>query len=98
MTKINLTLEDLFRHGTQAHQLGNLSEAEGCYKKLLAVQRNHFDALHPLGVTRLQRGQYAEAERLIRQAIDFNPRFAPAWLNHGICLATLRRLDDVLAA
>lgn len=56
--------------GVGLHQQGRLEEAEACYRTLLEQQPDHPDAEHYLGLIAFQRGQYMEAERHIRRALD----------------------------
>src|SRR5262249_15060614 len=67
---------DLLARGRAHHQAGQLLEAENCYRKLLAIDPNHFDGLHLLGVVAQQVGRSGLAARLIGKAItlhDQNP-------------------------
>ena len=41
---------DLLAVGLKLHQAGRLAEAEAWYRRVLAAQPNHADALHLLGV------------------------------------------------
>lgn len=80
------------------HQRGQLAEAGPLYRHVLAVQPEHFDALHLLGVLMHQRGEQAEALALIGRAIEANAAVAPAHSNHGIVLDALGRRDEALAS
>jgi 2-polyprenyl-3-methyl-5-hydroxy-6-metoxy-1,4-benzoquinol methylase/tetratricopeptide (TPR) repeat protein len=69
-------IADLLATGRGHHQAGQLAEAENCYRKLLAIDPNHFDGLHLLGVVAQQVGRSDLAARLIGKAIalhDQNP-------------------------
>ncbi len=61
-----------FALALQLHQSGQVAQAEAAYQAILAVQPNHADALHLLGVVRMQRGDLAEAIRLIESALTIN--------------------------
>jgi tetratricopeptide (TPR) repeat protein len=58
------------------HQSGKLVEAEVCYRRALAMDPNHADALHLFGVWNFQSGRAQAAEPLIRRAIELAPRIA----------------------
>jgi len=69
-------IADLLARGRRHHQAGQFTEAENCYRKLLAIDPNHFDGLHLLGVIAQQVGCSDLAARFIGKAIalhDQNP-------------------------
>jgi len=80
------------------HQQGRLADAEILYRQILAREPAHFDALHLLGVVRLQQGRGAEALELIDKALTVDPRSARALSNHGLVLFGLGRQDEALAS
>ena len=47
---MELTIEDAFRKGIEAHQAGRLQDAERLYRAILQTQPQHPDANHNLGV------------------------------------------------
>ena len=58
----------------QCHQAGQLVEAEACYRQVLAIDPNHFDSLHLLGVVAHQSGRSDLAASLINKAIASSGR------------------------
>jgi Flp pilus assembly protein TadD len=48
--------QQALERGRDLHQAGRLNEAEGLYRQILAVDPNHADGLHLLGVMAHQRG------------------------------------------
>lgn len=69
-------IAELLARGWGHHQAGQLAEAENCYRKLLAIDPNHFAGLHLLGIVAQQVGRSDLAARLIGAAIalhDQNP-------------------------
>jgi predicted O-linked N-acetylglucosamine transferase (SPINDLY family) len=80
------------------HQQGRLAEAERLYRDLLRAQPRDFEALHMLGVLKLQQDQPADALRLIESALEVDPSSAAAHANRGQALASLGRHDDALAS
>ena len=68
------------------HQAGHLDQAEPLYRKILAREPKNPDALHLLGVIRIQRGQHGAAIDLIRQAIALRPNVAAYYSNLGWAL------------
>lgn len=67
---------ELLSRALAHHQAGRLVEAEDCYRKILALDENHFQGLHLLGVLAQQVGRSELAEQLIGKALtvhDQNP-------------------------
>jgi tetratricopeptide (TPR) repeat protein len=88
----------LFASGLAHHQAGRLSQAETLYRETLALQSDHADALHLLGVLASQVGQHDVAVDLIERAITHdrtNPRY---FSNLGLALASLRRFEEAIAS
>ena len=65
----SLAAAELLEMGINHHHAGRLSEAEACYRRVLAAQPEHADALHLLGVISHQVRRSDEAVTLIGQAI-----------------------------
>jgi protein O-GlcNAc transferase len=81
----------LFEEALDLHQSGRLAEAEPLYRRILAIQPGHFDALHLVGVIHYQRGEHIAAIRQIDAALKINPAAAAAHNNRGAALAELMR-------
>jgi len=88
----------LFAEGLALHQAGRLGDAEEIYNKILAIQPDHFDSLHLLGVIFSQRGNHAEAVRQIDFALKTNPNDCLALNNRGVALKELKRFEEALAS
>src|ERR1700733_11811916 len=73
----------LFADASKLHQDGRIREAEYVYKQILAVEPDHYDCLHALGVALYQLGDYIEAARLIALALQRNPHDVIALNNLG---------------
>jgi tetratricopeptide (TPR) repeat protein len=80
------------------HRQGDLAGAEKIYTRILKARRDHFDALHLLGLLKHQTGKAGEAYRLISAALAVNPRSADARSNLGLVLHALKRDGDALAS
>jgi protein O-GlcNAc transferase len=87
-----------YTRAVQLHRAGNLAEAEALYREILAVNPNHADATHLLGVAAHQRQSGAEAARLIQRAIDLQGDNAEYHNNLGEVWRAAERMDDALAA
>jgi tetratricopeptide (TPR) repeat protein len=80
------------------HQAGRLADAEWAYNQILAVDPEHCDCLHLLGVILRQRGKHSQALALIDLSLVKNPNNAFAWNNRGTVLNDLKRLDEAIAS
>jgi len=78
------------------HRTGQLAAARMLYEAILRHEPGHFDALHLLGVIAAQTGDTERAARLIGQALAVDPNNAAAYVNHGLALKELGRLDAAL--
>ncbi len=90
-------LAALLREALAHHRAGDLDWAERGYRAMLAVDGGNADALHLLGVLHHQRGQDADAVRLIGQAIARRPKMAEQHANLGLALHALGRLEEAEA-
>ena len=88
----------LFAEGLALHQAGRLADAEKIYKQILAMQPDHFDSLHLLGVIFHQRGNHAEAVHQIGFALKRNPNNSFALNNRGVAFKELKRFEEALAS
>jgi predicted TPR repeat methyltransferase len=84
------------RAAVQAHVAGRLSEAETLYREGLNLAPDQFDALHNLGVLKLEKRDHEAALDLLRRSLAVNPRAASAHLNIGSALRDLKRPHDAL--
>ena len=80
------------------HQGGQLDAAEPLYKSALAINPNHFEALHFFGLLEAQRGRNVEADEYMRRSLAINAGVAEAFANHARVLNALKRSDEALAA
>jgi predicted O-linked N-acetylglucosamine transferase (SPINDLY family) len=91
------TLADALNVALQFHQAGHLGKAEQIYRQILAVQPNHADALHLLGLAASQQGRQDQAIRLIAQAIASDGRQAHYHINLGNAFNVQGTLDKAAA-
>jgi predicted TPR repeat methyltransferase len=80
------------------HRSGRFQAAEQNYRQILAIDPNHADATHLLGVLAAQAGQHQVALGYIDRAIALAPRAAAFHFNRGAVLQQLRRLDEAAAS
>jgi tetratricopeptide (TPR) repeat protein len=65
-------MPDILHQAIRHHQQGRFAEAARLYQAILAVQRDHPEALHLLGVVAHQQGDHARAVELIVRALAGN--------------------------
>jgi protein O-GlcNAc transferase len=78
------------------HREGRLADAEPLYRAALAKKPRQFQALHFLGVLKLQQGNAAEAIGLISAALELEPKAAEAVSSLGAALSMLNRHEEAL--
>ena len=91
---IGALLADAIRH----HQAGRLSQAEALYRQILAVEPDHADCLHLLGVIAYQFGRLESAMELISRAISRRPGTAPFHSNLANVWKDLGQMDRAVAS
>jgi protein O-GlcNAc transferase len=84
--------------GMTLHGQGRLGEAELVYRSVLARDPQQFDALHLLGLIRLQQGHPAEAHELISKAVKIRPQSPQALAVLTAVFLALGRPHEALAA
>ncbi len=93
-----MNLAEVLQAGSAAHQAGNLAQAETHYQAVLRAMPAEFNALHLMGVVRLQQNRLAEAVDFLRKAVAQNPTVPVAQFNLGLALAGAERHAEALAA
>ncbi|MFI4976941.1 MAG: tetratricopeptide repeat protein [Caulobacterales bacterium] len=88
----------LFADAQRHHQAGRLPEAEARYRRILAMEPQHADSLHWLGVIAYQVGRHDLAIDLIGQAIALDPSVGVYHSNLGAALRAQGRLDAAVSA
>ncbi len=81
----------------QHHQAGRLEAAEQIYRQILAVEPNHADAWHLLGVMASQGGAHEVAVEYVRRAIGLKGNVAAFHSNLGRVYRALRRIPEAVA-
>jgi tetratricopeptide (TPR) repeat protein len=83
----------------QAHDLqrqGRLPQAEKLYAEVLAARPDYFEALHMLGLIKLQNGDPAGALRLMLGALQARPKSPEVLINYSLVLDALGRYEEAL--
>jgi len=96
VSRVDPRAAGLFSAGLAHHQGGRLAQAETLYRETLALQPDHADALHLLGVIASQVGRHDVAVDLIGRAIA-RDRMSPLYhSNLGLALAGLKRFAEAI--
>jgi tetratricopeptide (TPR) repeat protein len=80
------------------HRQGKLAQAEKLYAEVLAIRPDYFEALHMLGLIKLQRGDLVGALQLMSGALRIRPKSPELLLNYANVLNALGRDADALTA
>jgi len=75
------------------HRKGRLAEAEAIYLRLLRSRPNDVDALHYLGVLRMNQDRPDQAAELVQRSLRLAPRNFHAWNNLGNILISMKDED-----
>ncbi len=86
-----------FAAALDAHRAGRLADAESRYRRLLAGDPDHADALHYCGVVRHQMGDHEAAAALIDRALRAAPLDAGCWSHRGLVALALGQRDTAIA-
>jgi tetratricopeptide (TPR) repeat protein len=97
-TTNNSRAAGLFRLGLSRHQAGDLTQAEACYRELLAARPDHPDALHLLGVIAHHTGRHSAAAELIHKSIQASSQKAAFLCSLGNALQNQGKLAEAAAA
>ena len=90
------TIPEALAIAIQHHENGRLQAAEQIYRQILAVQPNHADAIHFLGVIAAQVGNREAAVEFLRRAIGLNGNVAAYHNNLGNVLNDQGKLDEAV--
>jgi tetratricopeptide (TPR) repeat protein len=92
-----LTISEALSLAIQHHQAGRLQAAEQMYRQILAVEPNHADTMHLLGVLASQVGQYEVAVKNIGRAIELKGNVAAFHNNLGNALKNQGKSAEAIA-
>ena len=84
--------------GRGHHQAGRLAEAAACYRRVLAAEPDHAEALHLLGIVANQTGQHDLAVELITRAIKQDGQVSTYFSSLGMALSNRGKFDEAVAA
>ena len=70
---MEITIEEALSRGIEAHQAGQVEEADRFYTLVLNIEPRHPDANHNMGILAVNVGQLEQALPFFRTAIEVNP-------------------------
>jgi|HubBroStandDraft_1064217.scaffolds.fasta_scaffold00349_18 Flp pilus assembly protein TadD len=88
------SIQRLLGNALQHHRAGQLAEAERIYRQILAIDAEHADSLHLLGMIAYHAGRQQDAVEMIRRAIVVHDQGASYHSNLGIVLQAQGKLDE----
>jgi protein O-GlcNAc transferase len=91
-------VSELFAAAVQHHQAGRLAEAETGYRRVLATDSNHADALSMLGILAHQVGRRDVATALIREAVQKSGNNPAYYCNLSRVLRDDGKLEEAIGA
>jgi len=86
--------EALLPAAVAAYRQGRHAEAQALCQQILKDLPDHFDALHVLGTSQVNCGQFEEAVATLTRAINIDPRSADAQSNLGTALSEFGRYEE----
>ena len=97
-TSKSVNLPQTLKRALDLQRQRKLPEAEKLYAQVLAVRPDYFDALHMLGLIKMEQGDPAGALRLMAAALKARPQSPEVLLNFSLVLNSLGRLEEALIA
>jgi protein O-GlcNAc transferase len=89
-----MNLAETLQRAMQTHSVGNLSQAEELYNKVLSADARQFEALHMLGILFCQRRNFGRAVALFNRALAVRPQSVDALVNLGRAQSEAGNQDD----
>jgi tetratricopeptide (TPR) repeat protein len=84
----------IFDKGLQAHNAGDLSAAEQLYQETLAINPEHPEANHNIGVVLVAKNELDKALAFFKFALDNSPNVSLFWASYIDTLIKLERIGE----
>jgi tetratricopeptide (TPR) repeat protein len=91
------SISDALMIAIRHQQGGRFQTAAEIYRQILAVEPNHVEALHLLGMAAYQSGNHDEAAASWQRAVELQPDFAQAHYNLGLVCKGRGKLEQAIA-
>jgi len=95
---MSLTIDQELQNGVDAHNEGNLQEAERIYRSILQSQPKNPDANHNLGILIVASNKPESALPLFKTALDSNPKIEKFWVGYINALINANQLQGAKLA
>ena len=95
---MEITVEEALSRGIEAHQAGQVEEADRFYTLVLNIEPRHPDANHNMGILAVNVGQLEQALPFFRTAIEVNPSIDQFWINYIDTLINVGQVGEAKAA
>ncbi|MFM7405084.1 MAG: tetratricopeptide repeat protein [Cuspidothrix sp.] len=92
------SVEQLFQQGTAAETVGNNSQAETIWRKVIQLEPNNGKAYNNLGNALRRQGKLPEALAAHQKALQLNPNDAEAYVGIGNVLNAQGKQEEALAS
>ena len=96
--EIAIPLEDQLQEALREHRAGRPEIAERLYRRILAIERDHTDALQLLGLLYKQLGKLEGAASLMRQSLTHAPAQPAVHNNLGNVFSRLGKKTEAIAS
>jgi protein O-GlcNAc transferase len=96
--RAGMSSDTLFAEAQAHHREGRIAEADAIYRRILAADPDHPDALQYLAVIDMEAGRLEAAEQGLRRSAALKPREPSVHVNLGHLLARSRRWEEALGA
>ena len=87
----------LFNQGLDEHNAGDLNAAEQIYKETLALQPDHCEANHNIGIVLVAKNELDKALEFFKLALNSSPNVSLFWASYIDTLAKLERIIEAKA-
>jgi tetratricopeptide (TPR) repeat protein len=78
--------------------LMRMSRRPACFLRVAAQEMETAESLWPRAKTAMDQGNFAEARRLLRQAVQQDPKDGSLWFHLGVSCAELNEFDEAITA
>ena len=85
-------ISNLFKQGLDKHNAGNLTAAKKIYYEILAIQPDHCEANHNLGIVFVANNKLDKGLKFFRLALNSSPNVSLFWASYIDTLVKLKRI------
>jgi tetratricopeptide (TPR) repeat protein len=93
-----MSLAELTDHADYALRIGNLDEAETCYRKIIDEEPDLAAGYFGCGYVAYERDDYGESARFLKKGLEKDPREVDGHYYLGLAYSNLDKTSDALAS